>query len=246
MKLNNNNNNSSSNSSSNNSSRLSRWRPHIPARRQRLGVVSFHNHLHRHKHRRRRRCSGETVSIHPHRHHQRQPANLHHRATTTTNLRTYRFMFVYSRVSASSRTPWSELKPVATSSSASSAKSHSAHAELSKSEREAKYLFNTTRTQDALSKWTQTQFKDNLQAIDGNAILLVWSISNFLSFFSADPRPAIERYWDQRRNHRVRSTLHWFSNQSERIRSRFHRQTKATSQCRSMSSLFSSKFCHFR
>ena len=38
---------------------------------------------------------------------------------------------------------------------------------MTKSEREAKYLFSTTRTQDALSKWIQTQFKDNLQAIDG-------------------------------------------------------------------------------
>ncbi len=61
------------------------------------------------------------------------------------------------------RTPWTELK----SSAIPSSKPNSSHNELSKSEREAKYLFTTTRTQDALSKWTQTQFKDNLQAIDG-------------------------------------------------------------------------------
>jgi hypothetical protein len=59
-------------------------------------------------------------------------------------------------------TPWTELK----SSTPPTTKSHSIHAELSKSEREAKCLFSTTRTQDALSKWIQTQFKDNLQAID--------------------------------------------------------------------------------
>jgi hypothetical protein len=63
------------------------------------------------------------------------------------------------------RTPWTELKSAATPSS--TAKSNPTNAELSKSEREAKYLFSTTRTQDALSKWIQTQFKDNLQAIDG-------------------------------------------------------------------------------
>ncbi|CAF4526954.1 unnamed protein product, partial [Rotaria magnacalcarata] len=64
------------------------------------------------------------------------------------------------------RTPWTELKSAAASSSSTS-KSNLAHAEFSKSEREVKCLFSTTRTQDALSKWTQTQFKDNLQAIDG-------------------------------------------------------------------------------
>ncbi|CAM4908108.1 unnamed protein product [Rotaria socialis] len=62
-------------------------------------------------------------------------------------------------------TPWTEIKSAAASSS-STTKSNLAHAELSKSEREVKCLFSTTRTQDALSKWTQTQFKDNLQAID--------------------------------------------------------------------------------
>ncbi|CAM4806474.1 unnamed protein product [Rotaria magnacalcarata] len=62
-------------------------------------------------------------------------------------------------------TPWTELKSAAASSSSTS-KSNLAHAEFSKSEREVKCLFSTTRTQDALSKWTQTQFKDNLQAID--------------------------------------------------------------------------------
>jgi hypothetical protein len=65
-----------------------------------------------------------------------------------------------------SRTPWTELKSTAVASS-STTKYNPAHAELTKSEREAKCLFSTTRTQDALSKWIQTQFKDNLQAIDG-------------------------------------------------------------------------------
>lgn len=39
--------------------------------------------------------------------------------------------------------------------------------EIMKSEREAKDLFTTKRTQDALSKWTHTQFKDNSKDIDG-------------------------------------------------------------------------------
>lgn len=62
----------------------------------------------------------------------------------------------------SCRTPWTELKSVPTT------KPNLSHAELSKSEREAQHLFSVTRTQDALSKWIQTQFKDNLQDIDGN------------------------------------------------------------------------------
>lgn len=40
--------------------------------------------------------------------------------------------------------------------------------ETTKTEREAKDLLTTTRTQDALSKWTQLQFKDNSKDIDGN------------------------------------------------------------------------------
>ena len=63
---------------------------------------------------------------------------------------------------AECRTPWMELK------SAPATKPNLGHAELSKSEREAQHLFSATRTQDALSKWIQTQFKDNLQDIDGN------------------------------------------------------------------------------
>ncbi|CAF0949761.1 unnamed protein product [Rotaria sordida] len=65
-------------------------------------------------------------------------------------------------------TPWTELKSSAVSSSSAAAttKTNPVNVELSKSEREAKCLFATTRTQDALSKWTQTQFKDNLQDID--------------------------------------------------------------------------------
>jgi hypothetical protein len=62
------------------------------------------------------------------------------------------------------RTPWTELK--STAAPPSTTKINPVNAELTKSEREAKYLFSTTRTQDALSKWVQTQFKDNLQAID--------------------------------------------------------------------------------
>jgi len=80
---------------------------------------------------------------------------------------------VPSKVSSSnsgnkSSTPWTDVKSSSTNSASinASSKSHSTNAELSKSEREAKSLFNTTRTQDALSKWAQTQFKDNLQAID--------------------------------------------------------------------------------
>lgn len=59
-------------------------------------------------------------------------------------------------------TPWTELKSTTTVPP-----STSKNVDLTKSEREAKCLFTTTRTQDALSKWIQTQFKDNLQAIDG-------------------------------------------------------------------------------
>ncbi|CAF1014462.1 unnamed protein product [Rotaria sp. Silwood1] len=61
-------------------------------------------------------------------------------------------------------TPWTELKSATVPSSTT--KTNPANVELSKSEREAKCLFTTMRTQDALSKWTQTQFNDNLQAID--------------------------------------------------------------------------------
>ncbi|CAF1566550.1 unnamed protein product [Adineta ricciae] len=60
-------------------------------------------------------------------------------------------------------TPWTELKSAA---APLSTKSNSSTVELTKSEREVKCLFSATRTQDALSKWAQTQFKDNLQAID--------------------------------------------------------------------------------
>ena len=58
--------------------------------------------------------------------------------------------------------PWTDFK-----SATPSTKTNPVNVELSKSEQEAKNLFTTTRTQDALSKWTQAQFKDNLQAIDG-------------------------------------------------------------------------------
>jgi hypothetical protein len=64
----------------------------------------------------------------------------------------------------SCRTPWTELKSAAVPPPS---KTNYGPVELTKSEREVKGLFSATRTQDALSKWVQTQFKDNLQAIDG-------------------------------------------------------------------------------
>jgi hypothetical protein len=80
------------------------------------------------------------------------------------------------------RTPWTELKSAVPPSTATT-KSNPTNAELSKSEREAKCLFSTTRTQDALSKWIQTQFKDNLQAIDGrNAHFLFFFLLSNISF----------------------------------------------------------------
>jgi hypothetical protein len=62
-----------------------------------------------------------------------------------------------------SRTPWTELKPT----SPSTITPGKLNDESAKNEREAKCLFTATRTQDALSKWTQTQFKDNSKDIDG-------------------------------------------------------------------------------
>ena len=94
----------------------------------------------------------------------------------------------------------------------------SSHAELSKSEREAKYLFTNTRTQDALSKWTQTQFKDNLLAIDGKAFALIASLHCTSSaVFSTDTCSIAERYRQCRRHRGVRSTVHRLSGQGERF-----------------------------
>jgi hypothetical protein len=65
-----------------------------------------------------------------------------------------------------SRTPWTELKPTS-SPTITPGKVDPTNNETAKNEREAKDLFTTTRNQDALSKWTQNQFKDNLKDIDG-------------------------------------------------------------------------------
>ncbi|CAF4504864.1 unnamed protein product [Rotaria sp. Silwood1] len=71
-----------------------------------------------------------------------------------------------------SSTPWTELKPTSSSSSPSSTttitsgKINLTNDETTKNEHETKSVINTTRTQDALSKWAQTQFKDSLKDVD--------------------------------------------------------------------------------
>ncbi len=71
------------------------------------------------------------------------------------------------------RTPWTELK-AASPSTITTGKVNPTNDEITKHEREAKDLFTTTRTQDALSRWTQTQFKDNLKDIDGNNLNFIY------------------------------------------------------------------------
>lgn len=55
--------------------------------------------------------------------------------------------------------------------------------EPSKNEREAKRLFSTTRTQDALSKWMQIRFKDALKEVDGRRSDLLFLPSRTLPAF---------------------------------------------------------------
>ncbi len=78
------------------------------------------------------------------------------------------------------RTPWSELKPTSPST-ITSGRINPTHDETIKTECEAKRLVTTTRTLNALSKWTQTQFKDNLKNIDGRKN--EFFIFNILFFF---------------------------------------------------------------
>ncbi|CAF3678308.1 unnamed protein product [Adineta steineri] len=70
-----------------------------------------------------------------------------------------------SKSSNKPSTPWTELKPTSPSAIIP-AKINPTNDDVIKTEREAKHLYTQTRTQDALSKWTQTQFKDNLKDID--------------------------------------------------------------------------------
>jgi hypothetical protein len=62
-------------------------------------------------------------------------------------------------ISMKYRTPWTELKP--TSPSTTTGKANPTNNEPTKD------LSANTRTQDALSKWTQNQFKDSSKDIDG-------------------------------------------------------------------------------
>ncbi|CAF3691301.1 unnamed protein product [Rotaria sordida] len=65
-------------------------------------------------------------------------------------------------------TPWTELKSTSSppSTTIPSGNINLPNDETIKNEHEAKSIFNTTRTQDALSKWTHTQFKDSLKDVD--------------------------------------------------------------------------------
>ncbi|CAF1621656.1 unnamed protein product [Adineta ricciae] len=71
-----------------------------------------------------------------------------------------------NKSSNKSSTPWTELKPTSPMVTTSGKVNPKNAADLTKTEQEAKRLFAATRTQDALSKWTQAQFKDNLKDID--------------------------------------------------------------------------------
>ncbi|CAF1917971.1 unnamed protein product [Rotaria magnacalcarata] len=62
--------------------------------------------------------------------------------------------------------PWTEIKPTPSLSTITPEKIISTNDETRKIESEAKYILNTTRTQDALSRWTQAQFKDNFKDVD--------------------------------------------------------------------------------
>ncbi|CAF1621341.1 unnamed protein product [Adineta ricciae] len=70
-----------------------------------------------------------------------------------------------NKSSNKSSTPWTELKPTSPMAT-TPGKVNPKNADLTKNEQEAKRLFAATRAQDALSKWTQAQFKDNLKDID--------------------------------------------------------------------------------
>lgn len=72
------------------------------------------------------------------------------------------------------RTPWTELKP---SSSPTASKV---------SNEPPKESFVNNRTQDALSKWTQNQFKDNTNDIDGKTRMIISTIV-FSSPFKSQP-----------------------------------------------------------
>jgi hypothetical protein len=89
------------------------------------------------------------------------------------------------------RTPWTELKPT---SPIIPGKVNPTNDEIIKHEREAKDLFTKTRTQDVLSKWTQTQFKDNLKDIDGRKIKFVIYLNIFFVFLSTNSCSIIKRY----------------------------------------------------
>ena len=54
--------------------------------------------------------------------------------------------------------------------------------EKAKSNRDAKHLLTSTRTQNALSKWTQTRFKDNLKDIDGKEKTPIYLLNLFFFF----------------------------------------------------------------
>jgi hypothetical protein len=65
------------------------------------------------------------------------------------------FYFQLILISIKTRTPWTELKPTTTG------KTNPTNNEPSKD------LSTNTRTQDALSKWAQNQFKESSKDIDG-------------------------------------------------------------------------------
>jgi hypothetical protein len=85
------------------------------------------------------------------------------------------------------------LKPTVTTSG----KVNPINDETTKTKREVKDLHPTTRTQDVLSKWTETQFKDNLKDIDGREkenklINFIFLLLFFVS--SANSCSIIKRY----------------------------------------------------
>ncbi|CAF4255406.1 unnamed protein product [Rotaria socialis] len=65
-----------------------------------------------------------------------------------------------------SSAPWTEIKPTPSLPTITSEKIISTNDDTRKNESETKNIFNTTRTQDALSRWTQAQFKDNFKDVD--------------------------------------------------------------------------------